>query len=224
MPRTHPSVEPGTARQRTGRRSGETGTRTAILDAARGRFARHGYDGATIRAIALDAGVDPALVHHFFGTKEKLFVEAMRFPMVPSEVLPGIFAGDGDKVGEEVVRLFLTMLEDPRVREPALGLVRSAVTHDKAARMLREFITSAILGVIVGRSAAPDAPLRASLVASQVVGLAFTRYIVKLEPIASANVGDLVAAIGPTIQRYIDGEVRSRSRSRTTGRQQSTTP
>jgi AcrR family transcriptional regulator len=180
----------------------------------------HGYDGATIRGIAQDAGVDPALVHHFFGTKERLFVEAMQFPVVPSDVLPGIFAGDKDRVGEDVVRLFLTIWEDPRVRETAVGLLRSAVTHDEAARMLREFVTSAILAAIVGGTTAPYAPLRASLVASQVVGLAFTRYIVKLEPIASASVDDLAGAIGPTIQRYLYGEVRAHPR--TAGRRRST--
>lgn len=189
---------------RTGRRAGESGTRDAILEAARAQFARHGYDGATIRGIAAGARVDPALVHHFYGTKERLFVAATRFPMVPSEALAGLFASDRDRLGEAVVRLALGIWEDPEAREPAIALVRSAVTNDAAARMLREFVASALLAVVVNATDAPDPELRASLVASQIVGLGFTRYIVQLEPIASASVEELVAAIGPTIQRYLD--------------------
>ena len=193
---------------RTGRRAGASGTREAILEAARDRFARHGYDGATIRGIAADAGVDPALVHHFYGTKERLFVAAMRFPVVPSEILPQLLASDPDRLGEAIVRLVLTIWEDPQARATALGLVRSAVSNEDAARMLREFVRSAILGAMVGAAAAPDPELRAALVASQVVGLAFTRFVVRLEPLASAGIEELVAAIGPTIQRYLTGDVR----------------
>ena len=190
---------------RTGRRVGESRTKETILEAARGRFAHQGYEGATIRGIAADAGVDPALVHHFFGTKERLFVAAMRFPMVPSEVLSRLVAGDHERLGEALVRLFLSIWEDPEARETALGIVRSAVTNEGAARMFREFVTSAILNVVVGATQASDPELRASLVASQLVGLAFTRYVVGLEPIANASVDELVAAIGPTVQRYLDG-------------------
>jgi AcrR family transcriptional regulator len=193
---------------RTGRRAGASGTREAILDAARSRFARHGYDGATIRAIAADAGVDPALVHHFFGTKEKLFVAAIRFPVVPSEILPGIVANHPDRVGEAIVRLVLSMWEEPQARETALGVVRSAVTNEAAARMLREFVSSAILGTVTKAARLPDPELRAALVASQVVGLAFVRLVIRLEPVASASVDELVEAVGPTIQRYLTGDVR----------------
>ena len=199
---------------RTGRRAGESGTREAILDAARGRFARYGYDGGTIRSIAADAGVDPALVHHFFGTKERLFVAAMRFPVVPSEILPQVVAGERDRLGEAITRLVLTIWEDPQARATALGLVRSAVTNESAARMLREFVSSAILGTVVRAAKTPDPDFRASLVASQVVGLAFTRFVVQLEPIASADVEELVAAVGPTIQGYLTGDVRPRSGGR----------
>lgn len=199
---------------RTGRRAGESGTREAILDAARERFAAYGYEGATIRGIAADAGVDPALVHHFYGTKEKLFVAAMRFPMVPSEVLPEIVATDRERLGEAIVRRVLGIWEEPEARATGLGLVRSAVTNEPAARMLREFISSAILGVVAGAAGTPDADLRASLVGSQIVGLAFTRFVVQLEPIASASVEELVTAIGPTIQRYLTGEIRGGSEAK----------
>jgi len=192
---------------RTGRRAGDSGTRQAILDAARARFARAGYDGASMRGIAAEAGVDPALVHHFFGTKERLFVAAMRFPMLPSEFLSDVVTAERDRLGEVIVRLVMQIWDDPDARSTVLGLFRSAVTNEGAARMLREFVSSAILSVVQRAAATPDADFRASLVASQVVGLAFARFVVEFEAIASAGVDELVAAIGPTIQRYLTGEI-----------------
>jgi AcrR family transcriptional regulator len=192
---------------RTGRRAGDSGTREAILDAARARFARVGYGAATLRGIAAEAGVDPALVHHFFGTKERLFVAAMRFPMLPSEFLSDVVTAERDRLGEVIVRLVMQLWDDADARSTALGLLRSAVTNEGAARMLREFVSSAILSVVQRAAATPDAEFRASLVASQVVGLAFARFVVEFEPIASAGVDELVTAIGPTVQRYLTGEI-----------------
>lgn len=192
---------------RTGRRAGDSGTRQAILDAARARFARFGYDGATLRGIAAEAGVDPALVHHFHGTKERLFVAAMRFPVLPSEFLSDVVTADRDRLGEVIVRLVLAIWDDRDARSTALGLFRSAVTQQGAARMLREFVSSTILGLVQRAAGTPNAEFRASLVASQVVGLMFTRFVVELEPIASAGVEEVVAAIGPSIQRYLTGEI-----------------
>jgi AcrR family transcriptional regulator len=195
--------------RRTGRRSGESGTREAILEAARRRFAEHGFDGATIRGIALDAGVDPALVHHFYGSKEKLFVEAMRFPIVPSEVIARVGEANRGRIGEAIVRAVLEIWEAKDTREQALALLRSAVTNEQAATMLRGFVSTAILGTVATLARADDAPYRASLVASQIVGLGLARYVVRIEPLASASIDELVAAIGPTVQRYLTGEVRS---------------
>lgn len=194
---------------RTGRRSGESGTREAILEAARQRFAEHGFDGATIRGIAADAGVDPALVHHYFGTKERLFVEAMRFPVVPSEVLASVRNGDPDRLGEAIVRTVLGVWETRDLRAQAEALIRSAVTNDKAAAMLRTFVTSTILATVAGLTNVEDAEYRASLVASQIIGLGIARYIVALEPLASASVDDVAAAVAPTIQHYFTDAVRA---------------
>jgi AcrR family transcriptional regulator len=194
---------------RSGRRAGNSGTREAILDAARARFAEHGYDRATIRRIAADAGVDAALVHHYFETKEKLFVVATRFPAVPSDVLQRVVGSKRQRLGEELVRTLLVTWGDSDAREPALGLLRSAVTNDAAARMLREFVTDTILSVLAQTAEPDDAPFRASLVASQVVGLLMARFVLELEPLASATVDELAEAVGPTFQRYLTGTVRA---------------
>lgn len=195
--------------RRSGRRAGDSGTREAILDAARTRFAELGYDGATIRGIARDAGVDPALVHHYFGTKERLFVTAMRFPAVPSEVIGDVWRGGRDRVGETLARTVLGVWESQGSRSQAEALFRSALSNERAAAMLREFVTSAILRLVANALGEEDAAYRASLVASQVIGLGIARYVVALEPLASASVEDVVAAVGPTFQRYLTGDVRA---------------
>ena len=198
---------------RTGRRTGDSGTREAILDSARLRFAEHGYDGATIRGIAAGAAVDPALVHHFYGNKEKLFAAAMRLPAVPSEVIAAALAGgDGASPGTHLVAAVLAVWEDPAVHGVIIGLLRSAMNSEQAAGMLREFITDAILAPVraLARADSPDdAAYRAGAVASQMLGLALTRYVLRVGPVAAASVADLAATIGPTVERYLTGDIRA---------------
>ncbi|GII22122.1 TetR/AcrR family transcriptional regulator [Planosporangium mesophilum] len=198
---------------RTGRRPGNQDTREAILAAARQAFAEHGYDKASIRHIATSAGVDPALVHHYFGAKEQLFLAVMEAPIDPGKAIGEVLAGGLDGVGERLIRMFLTVWDSP-AGVPAAALIRSAVSHDWSARMLREFVTSQILRrVIGGLDLDPkEGPLRASLVASQLVGLIMARYIVKIEPIASAPRETLVANVAPTIQRYLAGPLEGLDR------------
>jgi AcrR family transcriptional regulator len=191
---------------RTGRRPGNQGTREAILDAALRAFGEKGFDGASIRYIATGAGVDPALVHHYFGTKDQLFRATMRIPFDPSEIIPQVAAGGIDGAGERLVRMFLTVWDSP-AGAAAAALLRSAVQHDWTARLLREFLTTQILRRAMAhfKLDPAEAPLRVSLVASQMAGLAMTRYIIKIEPLASAPPETVVKAIAPTIQRYIAG-------------------
>ena len=191
---------------RTGRRPGGARTRAEILDAARTAFVEEGYDAATIRAIARRAEVDPALVHHFFGTKRELFVEAMKLPMDPGLVIAEILAGDRTTIGERVARTIFLITESEDAA-PFVGLVRSAASHDDAARMLREMITTEIIGRIAAGLDAPDARLRATLVGSQVVGLIMARHIIKIEPLASADPQDVVPFLAGTIQRYLTGAI-----------------
>jgi AcrR family transcriptional regulator len=196
--------------RRTGRRPGNPDTREAILSASREAFAERGYDAASIRQIATGAGVDPALVHHYFGTKEQLFLAAVQVPIDPRELIPQVVAGGVDGIGERLVRTFIGVWDSPR-GTTAAALLRSAVSNEWTARLLREFVITQIMRRAVKELDldldARDGPLRASLVASQILGLATARYILKLEPLASASPDQLAKAIGPTLQRYIAGDI-----------------
>ena len=197
---------------RTGRRPGVSGTREAILDAARRAFAEQGYQHATVRGVADLAGVDPALVHHYFGTKQGLFVAAVQLPANPVEQLMAVLAEDPGQAGERMVELFLSIWDHAADRSPLLALVRSAVGDEHAAAMLREFITEEVLGPISHRLGSPDARLRATLVGSQLIGMAMARYIIRVEPLASAPAAQVVEAIGPTLQRYLTGDITAAAR------------
>ncbi|MDG4796602.1 TetR family transcriptional regulator [Micromonospora sp. WMMD1082] len=192
--------------RRTGRRPGKPGTREAILDAARAAFAERGFDASTIRAIAASAGVDPALVHHYFGSKDQLFLAAMRAPVDPRELLPAVLTGDRDGLGERLVRAFLTVWDSP-AGTAGVALLRSAVSNEWTARLLREFLTTQVLRRVLDHLDVDPAelPLRGALVASQLIGLGMMRHVIRLEPVASATPETLVAAIGPTVQRYLTG-------------------
>ncbi len=192
-----------TAPRRTGRRPGDSGAREAILREARQSFGSAGFSGTTIRGVARAAGVDPALVHHYFGTKDELFAASLELPFDPSVVVPALLAEGLDGLGERVVRTFLGAWDATPGQGPLLALLRSAVSDERAAQSLREFVTRVVL-VPLARAAGPDgAELRASLAASQVVGLAVARYVVRLEPLASASADELAPLIGPTLDRYL---------------------
>ncbi|CAN5756696.1 TetR family transcriptional regulator [soil metagenome] len=192
---------------RTGRRPGDSGARTAILDAARLSFAQEGYEGATIRSIAGTARVDPALVHHYFGNKDDLFAAAMEFPFNPAEALVPLLEQGPDGLGERILRLFLSMWDQRAPASPFVAMIRSASSNDQAATMLREFITREVIGRIAHALATDHPELRATLVGSQMVGLGFARYVVRIEPLASANTDTVVICIAPTIQRYLTGDL-----------------
>ena len=194
--------------RRTGRRPGNPDTREAILTAARTTFAERGFDAASIRTIATAAGVDPALVHHYFGTKEELFRATVSIPIDPAELLPRVLAGGREEVGERLVRTFLTVWDSP-VGTAAVALLRSAVSNQWTARLLREFLVTQILRRVLDQLDLDPAevPLRGALVATQIAGLAMMRYVIHLEPVASAAPETLVATIGPTVQRYLTGDL-----------------
>lgn len=190
-------------RRRSGRPRGSPPNRELILAAAREQFAERGYDNATIRGIAARAGVDAALVHHYFGSKERLFTAAVWLPISPREFVPQLLAGGADGLGERLLRRMLDVwASDP---DAVVGLVRSATSHEYAARMIREFMTREVLGPVASAIDMPQPRLRTALVSSQIIGLAMARFVIRLEPIASADPETLIACYAPTLQRYLTG-------------------
>ena len=188
---------------RTGRRPGRSGTREAILAAARRSFAARGYDATTIRGVARDAGVDGALVAHYFGAKDGLFAAAMDLPGAPSQVLAEALEGDDEGLGARIVSAFLSVWDGVGGGSPLMALLRSATASDRAASLLREFAEREIVGRLAARIGGPDAELRASLTAAHMLGLGVARHVVAIEPVASADPAELAATIGPRIQGYL---------------------
>jgi AcrR family transcriptional regulator len=194
----------GTSRPR-GRRPGRSTTRDDVLAAAREAFSELGFEKATIRDIAARAGVDPALVMQFFASKHGLFVAAMELPFDPAAVVAAVLDGPESDLGVRMVATFLRMWDDPDSGPRMVGLLRAAATQEAAAARLRELIEDQILGPVADRLAGADARLRVQLVGSQLVGLGFARYVLRLEPLASAPADELCRRIGPTVQRYVSG-------------------
>ncbi|MCC7366117.1 MAG: TetR family transcriptional regulator [Dehalococcoidia bacterium] len=190
---------------RPGRRPGPSATREAILAAARAAFTAHGYDGATIRAVAAAAGVDPALVLHYFGSKRGLFAEAAALPFDPATAIPAIIAGDPATAAERLLRFFLAAWDSGQSRDGLLALLRAAVNDEQAAAMFRARFAGELLGRVAAQLPGPGVEVRVGLVGSTLAGLVFARYIVRLEPLASLPAEGVVAMVAPTIQRYLTG-------------------
>jgi len=188
-----------------GRRPGGADTRTDILAAAQTEFAAKGYDGTTIRAVGAAAGVDPALVHHFFGSKDDLFLAALQIPFDPRLVIPGVVAAGVDGLGGRLIETFLSIWEDPEARKPLLALVRSGLATETAGNLLADGMLRLIFTPVAQALATPDAQLRVQLVASQLLGLVVARYVLALEPLASLPPDEVVRQLAPTLQRYLTG-------------------
>ncbi|HVV08722.1 TetR/AcrR family transcriptional regulator [Amycolatopsis sp.] len=193
--------------KRRGRRPAGQDTRNALLDAAREVFSESGYEGATVRAIAARAGVDAAMVNHWFGGKEALFARAvLSLPFDPQTLVGTLVEGDVDTLGERVMRRFLTVW-DATAGGAFPALIRSLASHDKAAITLRDYLIENILNRIIARLESDHPQLRAGLAASQLIGIGMVRYVAEFEPLASADVETVVATAGPTMQRYLTGDL-----------------
>ena len=192
------------ARPRGRRRSG-TDSRAEIVTAAGREFIDHGYDAASLRGIARRAGVDPALVHHYFADKAELFAETVRAPIRPDRIVAEILQGPRDRVGDSLVRMLLSAMEDPKTRDRVIGLLRTALGHDFAATMLRQFLFREVFHRIADGLDVPDGALRATLAGTQVVGLMVVRYGVGAEPLASESIDEVARRVGPVIQWHLTG-------------------
>ncbi|MEU5438875.1 TetR family transcriptional regulator [Streptomyces sp. NPDC020719] len=181
------------------------GARERILEAARAEFAQRGYDKTSVRGIAKAAGVDAALVHHYFGTKDEVFEAAVEMTLEPVQLVPLVLGAedDIDGVGERLARYFIGVWENPATRAQLLAVFRSALTHEAAAKVLRAFVLRRVLERVAADLKVPDARLRAELAASQMVGIAVLRYVIKVEPLASADPEEIVRMVAPTLQRYL---------------------
>ncbi|MFE3583500.1 TetR/AcrR family transcriptional regulator [Streptomyces vinaceus] len=182
------------------------GTQERIRLAAREVFAERGYDKTSVRGIAKVAGVDPALVHHYFGSKDDLFAAAIEVTMEPALVVPAIVGEGPEGIGERLARYFLGIWENPVTRAPMLAVVRSALTHEAAAAVLRRLVLRRVLERVAADLDVPDPTFRAELAASHMIGIALLRYVVQVEPLASADPEDIVTLVAPTLQRYLTGE------------------
>lgn len=192
------------AKRRRGRpRGGSTDTRERMLVAAADEFGEHGYDAATIRAVATRAGVDAALVHHYFGTKADLLAEIVDAPIRPDIAVPALLEGPRAELGARLVRFILDAWEQPDVRKRGLVIFRAAIGNRLTTPLLAGFLQRELLDRIAARLDAPDAELRASLVATQVAGLIVGRYVLRLPALVEASVDELVARVGPTVQSYL---------------------
>ena len=192
---------------RTGRRPGASSSREDILEGARKLFAERGYQGATMRAIAAEAGVDASLVVHFFGNKAALLSEAIEWPFDPEVEMPRLLVDGKHHVGEHIVGLVVRTWDEEGGRNPILTLIRAATTEPKAAEMLAEFARNRLFAPLMERLGSDEPELRVGLAASQLVGMGLARHVLQVEPVASAKPADMVAWYGPTLQRYLTGKL-----------------
>jgi AcrR family transcriptional regulator len=187
-----------------GRRPGPSNTREEILAAARRLFAQRGYQATTMRAIAAEAGVNAALVHHYYGSKEQLLIAAMNLPLNPADVIRELRdAGPRDELGERLVRFFVRTWRDPETGQPLQALLRASASSDAGAATMREFVENVMLARLSALLGIPRLRLAGGF--AQLVGFALAGTVIGIEPLASASEDELVALLGPSIQRYVDG-------------------
>jgi AcrR family transcriptional regulator len=191
-----------TASKRTGRRPGATDSREQIANAARSAFAELGYERASFRRIATAAGVDPALVVHFFGSKAELFRQVMALPAEIAVALAKLADGPRETVGRRLAEVVVGALENPVSRTITLGRIRCAATHPDAAALVRETVTRDLR--TLAEAVTDDRPdRRAVLIGADIVGIALARYVVLVEPLASMSPSEVIEIIAPTFQHYL---------------------
>lgn len=178
-----------------------------ILKAASKEFAHVGYEAASLRSVARRAGVDPALVHHYFKDKSDLFVQSMHIPINPGRIIAEAASAPLDQMGEALTRALLDTWRKPAFRTAATAMVRGLISSSRATNMLRPFLHEQIFSRLGSRLPQGQAEQRVALVASQIIGLIISRYIIDLEPLVSMEDQQVIELVAPTIQRYLTGEL-----------------
>jgi AcrR family transcriptional regulator len=199
---------------RTGRRPGPTGTREAILRAAREAFASDGYGATSVRGVAREAGVDPALVIHFFGSKAGLFTAAVGWPFEPEEEMRRVVADGPGSIGTNLARMFVRHWEDERDRSPIVAILHVATGDPAGAALMREYLVEHLLRPLIAGLDTDQPELRAGMIASQLIGLGVTRYVLGIEPLASASPDAVVELLADGIQRIVDRPTCSATEAR----------
>lgn len=189
-----------------GPRADRPDLREAILRAARERFGEVGFAGASLRSIAALADVDVSLIPYYFGNKSGLYAATLELQLDPRAKLAAVFAGGLEGVGERLARTILQLLDDETTRPIFLSVIRSAVTEGAAREAVHILVDDVIIAAYVEHLDVPNARERATLAATQILGLAMARHVVPIEPLASMSIDDLVARVGPTLQRYLAGD------------------
>lgn len=190
-----------------GRRPGDAGTREAILTASRRCFAEQGYAGTSIRKIAREADVDHALVIHFFGTKDALFSTVLRSVPIMTDLVRQVSGGDPADLGERLVRGYLKCWEDPDIGRWLGVVVRAASSSPSAAAALASFITDEVMALLAHEVDGGQAELRVNLAGAQMLGVATARYVLRTEPLASADVEDVIGFLAPLVQQCLTGDI-----------------
>lgn len=186
-----------------GRRPGNPGTRNVIVTTARRLFAAAGYDQTSVRDIASAANVDPALIRHYFGSKAELFRSAVGWPFEPVEIGGRIASGERDEIGARLTRVFFEAWEQPDSRAPLLAILRGAATHEESTTLVREFIQGQLYPQLAKPLRGPDAELRIDLAMAQLLGIAYLRHVLQVEPIASAPLDELITRVTPIVDAHL---------------------
>ena len=178
--------------------------RDAVLDAAKVAFRARGYMGTTVKGVAAAAGVAPEVVRRYYANKDSLFAAALKLPFDPASAVPELLAPGLEGMGERLVRTTLDVLGDESAREDLMALLTAGQSATKAAKSLTDFLEHSVIDKVVGALGVPDARMRVALVSSYLIGLAVSRYVLRVEPLASASEDKVVRLVAPTIQNLLD--------------------
>jgi AcrR family transcriptional regulator len=190
--------------KKAGRRPGKKDSKALIIKAAQLQFAEHGYDRATLRRIANKAAVDPALIVHYFGTKQELFVSSMLPLFELPKLLPSALQGNNDDIGTRLATMFIRVTSNPDTQQLMLGLIRSISSEERAATMARKFLNDNIINLVKSHLSGPNNDLQANIVSSQMIGVFIAKYVMKIEPLARASDDDTIQYLAISLQAHFN--------------------